>query len=363
MIAVEQLTMKFGDQTVLKDISTFVAKGDVISIIGPSGTGKSTFLRCLNLLEKPSGGSIRIDGVDLMDRNSDIPRIRQKMNMVFQSFNLFAHLTVLDNLTLGQVRLLKRTKAEAEQKAMELLKMVGLVEKAAHLPEELSGGQQQRVAIARCLAMDPEIILIDEPTSALDPTMVSEVLAVLRHLAEAGITMLIVTHEMDFARDVSKRVMYMDEGGIYEEGTPEQIFSNPQREKTRAFINRIRSVSFRIDTPNFDLYAMNGEIEQFCEKHFLSKKTTDSLSLLVEELLMIHQPLLKRTGLDMIISYSEKRCDLELVLESAGDLQHHLSAEFNDDEIGLTIIKSLIEDLEHQQSGSNNRLSMRVKQG
>ncbi|WP_340123585.1 amino acid ABC transporter ATP-binding protein [Methylobacter svalbardensis] len=227
MIKIEHLSKKFGDLVVLKDITTEIKTGEVVTIIGPSGTGKSTLLRCLNLLEVPSGGSIYINGVDILDKNTDVAQIRQKMNMVFQSFNLFSHLSVLENLTLGPIKLQGISEQEAQAKALELLRLVGLAEKAGNYPDELSGGQQQRVAIARCLAMEPEIILFDEPTSALDPTMIREVLSVIRRLAKEGMTMAIVTHEMDFARDVSNRVLYMDEGIIYEEGPPEQIFENP----------------------------------------------------------------------------------------------------------------------------------------
>jgi polar amino acid transport system ATP-binding protein len=214
MIRVEHLSKNYGQLCVLKDITTEIQKGEVISIIGPSGTGKSTFLRCLNLLETPSEGRIEIDDLDILKKGADVPKLRRKMGMVFQSFNLYAHLTVLDNLTIGPVKLLHKTKDEAERKAVEILKTVGLAEKTAAFPDVLSGGQKQRVAIARCLVMEPEIILFDEPTSALDPTMVSEVLGVIRRLAKEGMTMAIVTHEMDFARDVSTRVFYMDEGLI-----------------------------------------------------------------------------------------------------------------------------------------------------
>ncbi|HRI46698.1 MAG TPA: amino acid ABC transporter ATP-binding protein, partial [Ignavibacteriaceae bacterium] len=258
MIRVEKLSKVFGNVTVLKEINVEIHKGEIISIIGPSGTGKSTFLRCLNLLEQPTSGKIFIDKIDILDKNTNVPKLRQKMGMVFQSFNLFNHLTVLENLTIGQTKLLKRTKAEAESRGHELLKLVGLSEKEDNYADELSGGQKQRVAIARCLSMDPEIILFDEPTSALDPTMVSEVLAVIRRLAKEGMTMAIVTHEMDFARDVSNRVFYMDEGIIYEDGSPQQIFDSPQKEKTRAFINRIRSLNYSIRNISFDFYAMNG---------------------------------------------------------------------------------------------------------
>ena len=335
MIKVEHLAKRYGELTVLKDVTVDIAKGEVISIIGPSGTGKSTFLRCLNLLDPPSGGRIEIDGINLLDPATDVPKMRRKMGMVFQSFNLFAHLSVLDNLTLGPIKLLGARKAEAQAKARELLKLVGLAEKAGSFPDELSGGQKQRVAIARCLAMEPQIILFDEPTSALDPTMVSEVLAVMRRLAKEGLTMLVVTHEMDFARDISSRVFYMDEGVIYEQGTPAQIFDQPQREKTRAFIHRIRSVCLRIDSPDFDLYAINAELEQFCEKQILPKKTRQHLLLLVEELLAIYQPRLAAAALELTLGYAEKTGRLELTLDAPGDAPNPLDSDALPDELGL----------------------------
>jgi polar amino acid transport system ATP-binding protein len=357
MIKVEHLSKKFDDLGVLKNITTAIKKGEVVSIIGPSGAGKSTFLRCLNLLEYPSGGSIRIDGVDILDKKTDVPKIRQKMNMVFQSFNLFSHLSVLENLTIGPVKLKGMSKEAAQLKAMELLRLVGLAEKACNFPDELSGGQKQRVAIARCLAMEPEIILFDEPTSALDPTMVSEVLSVIRRLAREGMTMAIVTHEMNFARDVSNRILYMDEGIIYEEGSPEQIFDNPQKEKTRAFIQRIRSYTCHISSPDYDLYAMNAEIETFCEKQILPKKTRDSLLLLVEELLQIYTPYLPATVLDLTISYSEKSERLEVVCESVGEAANPLDSDnLSDDDLGLTIIIKLTESIEYRYINGKNIL-------
>jgi len=361
MITVEHLSKKFGELVVLKDITIEIKTGEVISIIGPSGTGKSTFLRCLNLLDQPSGGSICIDGVNILDAKADVPKIRQKMNMVFQSFNLFSHLSVLENLTIAPIKLRGMNRQDAEQKSLELLKLVGLAEKADSYPDELSGGQKQRVAIARCLAMDPEIILFDEPTSALDPTMVSEVLSVIRRLAKEGLTMVIVTHEMDFARDVSSRVLYMDEGLIYEEGTPQQIFEDPQKEKTRAFINRVRSFNCQISSPDYDLYAMNAEIEAFCEKQILPRKTRQNLLLLVEELLQIYTPFLQTTLLDMTLSYSEKKESLELVLESPGETVNPLDISLQPDELGLNIINSLAGSIDYQRVGNKNRLTLLMK--
>ncbi len=357
MIRAEKLEKKFGDVTVLKEINVEINKGEIISIIGPSGTGKSTFLRCLNLLEKPTGGKIYIDEQDILDKQTNVPKLRQKMGMVFQSFNLFSHLTVLENLTIGQIKLLKRGREEAEAKAKELLKMVGLSEKAYSFADELSGGQKQRVAIARCLSMDPEIILFDEPTSALDPTMVSEVLAVIRRLAKEGMTMAIVTHEMDFARDVSNRVFYMDEGLIYEDGPPEQIFINPQKEKTKAFIHRIRSFNYHIGKPDYDLYAMNAEIERFCEKHVLPKNMIYNILLITEEFLSVYMPAASKPDLNIVISYSEKQDSVEIAFDYSGYEGNILDAPVEDD-LGITIIKNLSASVEYRPEAARSRLLM-----
>lgn len=239
MIYVEDLHKSFGDLEVLKGINQHIAPGEKLAVIGPSGSGKSTFLRCLNLLEMPTRGKIIVDGEDILERGKDINRIRQKMGMVFQQFNLFPHKTVLGNITMAPMVLKKLSKAAAEEKARELLERVGLSEKADAYPAQLSGGQQQRIAIARALAMEPEIMLFDEPTSALDPEMVGEVLDVMADLANAGMTMVVVTHEMGFAREVSNRVIFMDQGVIVEEGTPEELFGNPQNERTKAFLKKV----------------------------------------------------------------------------------------------------------------------------
>ena len=236
LLKIEHLRKSYGDYTPLKDVSLEVEEGEVISVIGPSGTGKSTLLRCINHLVEPTSGTVIFDGETLTDPDCDIARARQKMGMVFQQFNLFANRNIIENIIAAPVKLLKKPREEALKEGMELLGRIGLVDKAYHYPDELSGGQQQRVAIARAIAMHPKIILFDEPTSALDPAMISEVLGMIRALARTGMTMMIVTHEMRFARDVCTRVLYMDEGGIYEDGTPEQIFDHPVRENTRRFI-------------------------------------------------------------------------------------------------------------------------------
>ena len=238
-VKVENLKKSFGSLEVLKDINMEVKEGEVVCLIGPSGSGKSTFLRCLNKLEEPTGGVIIVDDYDLMAKTSDINKIRENIGMVFQQFNLFSHLSVLQNIMLAPVDRKRMTKEQAEEKAKKLLDRVGLLEKADVYPASLSGGQQQRVAIARALAMEPDIMLFDEPTSALDPEMVGEVLEVMKQLAAEGMTMVVVTHEMGFAREVAARVVFMDGGYIVEEGTPEEVFGNPQNKRTQDFLNKV----------------------------------------------------------------------------------------------------------------------------
>ncbi len=239
MINVKNLHKKFGKLHVLKGIDTTIEKGEVVVVIGPSGSGKSTFLRCLNLLEQPSDGEIIFEGINITDKRNDINKQRQKMGMVFQNFNLFPHLTVLENITLGPRKLKGEPPEQAEKNAMSLLKRIGLEEKANNYPAQLSGGQKQRIAIVRALAMSPAVMLFDEPTSALDPEMVGEVLEVMKELASEGMTMVVVTHEMGFAREVGTRVLFMDEGKVKEEARPKEIFSNPKHERTREFLSKV----------------------------------------------------------------------------------------------------------------------------
>jgi len=239
VIEVNNLTKEFGKLKVLRGITETIKENEVVCVIGPSGSGKSTFLRCINLLETPTSGEVRINGEQINKKGVDINEIRKKMGMVFQNFNLFPHMTTLQNITISPVKVNKAAKAEAEEQAMELLKMVGLQDKAHVYPSSLSGGQKQRAAIARALAMKPEIMLFDEPTSALDPEMVGEVLQVMKDLTHQGMTMVIVTHEMGFAREVADRVLFMDEGLIVEQGTPEEIFGNPKNERTKSFLSKV----------------------------------------------------------------------------------------------------------------------------
>ncbi|MFD2216679.1 MULTISPECIES: amino acid ABC transporter ATP-binding protein [Metabacillus] len=239
MITVKKLKKSFGANHVLKDINVTIKPQEVVVVIGPSGSGKSTFLRCLNLLESVSGGQVMIDGVDLTDKKTDINKVREDVGMVFQQFNLFPHKTVMENITMAPIRVKKMKEELAKEKALQLLQKVGLAEKANAYPNSLSGGQKQRVAIARALAMEPKIMLFDEPTSALDPEMVGEVLEVMKQLAREGMTMVVVTHEMGFAKEVGDRVIFMDGGYIIEENMPEPLFNDPQHERTKAFLSKV----------------------------------------------------------------------------------------------------------------------------
>ena len=239
LFEIKDLCKSFGDNLVLDHISTEIRKGEVLVIVGPSGSGKSTFLRSLNLLEEPTGGTISFEGLNITDPKCNINKYRQKIGMVFQHFNLFPHKTILENMTLAPMKLLKKSKEEAENQAMELLRRVGLEEKANAYPSQLSGGQKQRIAIVRSLCMDPDVILFDEPTSALDPEMVGEVLTVMRDLAKQGMTMAVVTHEMGFAKEVGTRVIFIDEGQIKEENTPKEFFENPQNPRLREFLSKV----------------------------------------------------------------------------------------------------------------------------
>ena len=239
MIYVKNLCKSFGDHQVLKDINEHIAPGEKIVIIGPSGSGKSTFLRCMNLLERPTSGQVIFDGIDITDPKTDINKVRQHMGMVFQHFNLFPHKTIMENITLAPVRLKLMKTEEAKEEALRLLKLVNLEEKADVYPGQLSGGQKQRIAIVRSLAMKPKMMLFDEPTSALDPEMVGEVLEVMKNLADQGMTMAVVTHEMGFAKEVGTRVMFMDEGRILEQGTPEDIFEHPKEARTKEFLSKV----------------------------------------------------------------------------------------------------------------------------
>ena len=316
MISVRHLAKTFVNPdgstfTPLTDVNFDIEKGEVVSIIGPSGTGKSTLLRALNLLDAPTGGEILFDGQNILAKGYPLEQLRRKMGMVFQNFNLFPHLSVIDNVCFAPMRLLGLSREEARGEALELLKKVGMANKADALPEMLSGGQKQRVAIARALAMKPEAILFDEPTSALDPTMVGEVLSVIRQLAKEGMTMLIVTHEMKFARDVSTRIFFMNEGILYEDGTPEQVFEHPRRSATREFVQRIHRQVFELDTAgaDFDPYETGTEMMRFCIKYGIPQYG-EPASVIAGEMLQKH--LCEYKNVTLRLSYGEIKDEVSL---------------------------------------------------
>lgn len=346
IISVKNLQKRFGDNVILQNVNADIEKGEVISIIGPSGTGKSTLLRAINFLSPPTDGEVYFNGERITKKNVDA--VRHKMGMVFQSFGLFSHLDVMGNLTAGPVKLLGTPKKEAEEKAAELLKTVGLSERTRFMPGQLSGGQKQRVAIARCLAMSPDVILFDEPTSALDPTMVGEVMTVIKNLAQNGMTMILVTHEMEFAQNVSTRVMYMDEGIIYEEGAPENIFGNPQKEKTRAFIYRTKSFNYKILSEDFDFIEMQTSLGSFCLKYALPKKDTGRLQLVVEELVM---NLLRGRKIEFWANYSESTKAYEVLAHYDGSPLNPF--EGDSDDLSVTIIQNTAKNIEHAYDDGN----------
>ena len=361
MIKIEHLRKEYPNVTPLKDVSVEIHDGDVIAVIGPSGTGKSTLLRCINQLEKPTAGKVWVDGVEITDKKCDINKVRQKMGMVFQSFNLFGHLTVIENIMLSPMDLLGKSKQEAYDEGMRLLRTVGLAEKALNYPDELSGGQKQRIAIARTLAMDPDVILLDEPTSALDPTMVGEVQAVIRDLAKTGKTMMIVTHEMNFARAISNRIFYMDEGGIYEDGTPEQIFDPPQRENTRRFVKKLKVLELQIDNRDYDFLGMAGEIGSYCSKNQIAPKLANRIQLVFEETMQLLSPALERAGIRATCEYSEATESAEWTFLYGGE---QLDITQSDDDLPLTVLRGMTERIDYAWNESEtprNRISLKVR--
>ena len=362
MIQVKGLKKSFGELQVLKGIDTEINKGECVALIGPSGTGKSVFLRSIALLEKPDDGKIFIKGIEITEKKVNINKIREKLGMVYQGYHLFSHLNVLDNITLAPRKIKKTNPADAKKKAMELLSMVGLVEKAQNFPHQLSGGQQQRIAIARCMAMEPEILLFDEPTSALDPAMTYEVLSIIKKLTKTGITMLIVTHEMSFAKEVSDRVFYMDEGIIYEHGTPANIFENPQKSKTKIFIRGLKIFRYTITSREFDLIAMNAQIELFSQKHQITSKKKYHIQLILEELILeiiknCYQK--KSPKIELSLAYSKESKALKIQI-------HYPSQPWNPfgekpegedlDNLGILLVKNIAQTCSHEYKNDTNHI-------
>ena len=347
MISIQHLRKSYPLVTPLKDVNAEISKGEVISIIGPSGTGKSTLLRCINRLETPTSGKIFIDGEEITSPKCKVHLLRRKMGMVFQSFNLFSHMSVIENIMFGPVELLGMSRQDAYDQGMRLLGQVGLAEHAMRSPNQLSGGQKQRVAIARTLAMNPEIVLFDEPTSALDPTMVGEVLSVIGNLARQGLTMMIVTHEMKFARDVSTRVFYMDEGEIYEQGTPEQIFDHPQRERTRRFIRHVKVFEENITSRRFDFIGVNTRIAEFGRGYMMDQRTIVNAQRVFEELCV--QTILPALGDDVrvriALEYSEATSHARMSVYHNADIDVD-----NGDSLSLLLVRGASVDVRTEPS-------------
>ena len=362
LIEVKGLKKSFGDLEVIKGMDLTVEKGERVAIIGGSGCGKSVFLRSLCLLEKPDEGQILIDGQDITAKGANVDEIRRSMGMVFQKFHLFSEMDVMDNLCLAPVRLKGMTRQEAEAKAMDLLTQVGLSSRAHAWPTVLSGGQQQRIAICRCLMMEPKVLLFDEPTSALDPTMVGEVLAVIRMLAKQDLSMLIVTHEMNFAREVAGRVLFLADGGIYEEGTPAEIFDAPKGEKTIAFVNKIKYFSYEIMEKTFDLMNMQGGIQTFGEKYGLNIHEIHRLQICCEELIyeMFDNcyPGQDKVDISIEVSYAELDKEEKIAFSCRG-------AEFNpftkdDAGLGVTILKRVAKNIDYTYEDGSNKINIRL---
>ncbi|MBP9988353.1 MAG: amino acid ABC transporter ATP-binding protein [Ruminococcus sp.] len=362
MIRIEHLRKEYPNAIPLKDVNVTINDGDIISVIGPSGTGKSTLIRCINMLDRPTSGKIIVNGTDITDKHCNISNVRKKMGMVFQSFNLFGHLTVLENVMFAPIELKKMPKQEAYDRAIELLRMVGMDRRAMNYPDMLSGGQKQRVAIARTLSMDPDIILFDEPTSALDPTMVGEVQSVIRSLTKMGKTMIIVTHEMKFAREICNRVFYMDDGGIYEDGTPEQIFDNPQKERTRRFIRHLKVFETVIDGVDFDFAGVVSEINQYAYKNDMPPKMVYRLHALFEEL--CHElllPAIEQKLINFTVEYDAEAQAATVIITYPGKFYDPNTSNNN---ISLAIINNLAESIQYSYNKEDdfcNKITVCVK--
>lgn len=361
MIELIHLEKKYENATPLKDVNAVINDGDVISIIGPSGTGKSTLIRCINMLDRPTNGKIIVDGEEITAHGYDLTKARRKMGMVFQSFNLFGHLTVIENLMIAPMDILNKSKQEAYDTGMALLKRVGLAGRELQYPDQLSGGQKQRVAIARTLAMDPDVILLDEPTSALDPLMVGEVQEVIKGLAQTGKTLMIVTHEMKFARSICNRVFYMDQGGIYEDGTPEQIFEHPQKERTRRFIRGMKVLELFVDSPDFDFIGAGTRIEQYCIQNNIAPSAKYRIRLAMEELLQqLLIEVLKKQPIQVVIEYEEKQ-ESTVITATYGGERYTLKDAQND--LSYKVLTSFVEDLteEYDTEKKENVIRMRIR--
>ena len=364
LIEVKGLSKSFGNLKVLENIDFSVNKGERIAIIGGSGCGKSVFLRSIELLEHPDSGQIFIDGDEITAKGANVPEIRKKIGMVYQNFNLFSHMNVMDNLCLAPVKLKKMTRSEAEEQAYYWLSQIGLTSKADSMTTSLSGGQKQRITICRALMMDPKVILFDEPTSALDPTMVGEVLAMIRMLGKRNLTMIIVTHEMEFAKNVASRVCFFADKGIYEEGTPEEIFNHPKKDKTIAFIHKMKFFHYDIESKDYDLMEFHGGISLFGEKYNIKSTLIWRLQLCAEELVnaFLEKSFSKieKADISVDISYSDDGTT-SLFLKCGGvaynPFEENADSPF-DDKLGILIVKKIAKKFSYSFEQSINTVSI-----
>lgn len=361
LVEIKNLTKRFGEDLIWENINETVEKGDVVVIVGNSGCGKTTLLRCINMLETPTSGQIFIDGDEITAPGADIDRIRRKMGMVYQSFNLFSHLTVLENVIKAPMLLGKVPKAQAIKEGMEYLRMVGMQERADFMPHQLSGGQKQRVAIARCLAMKPEIILFDEPTSALDPTMVDEVLAVIRSLAKGGLTCVIVTHEMAFAKNVASKIIFLADQGIYEAAPPVEFFEHPKREKTVAFVRKLKTYTYQSRVSDIDIYTLLAQVNAYCGKYAFPPKAANRVQLVVEELISCLQSMEKDGEMDLTVAYEDATGKKEVTLrDQVCDGSILDSGKM--DELSAMIIHSCASEVKYTTENGYNMLTIEIKE-
>ena len=360
LIEVRGLKKSFEGLEVLKGVDLTVEQGERIAIIGGSGCGKSTFLRCLELLEKPDEGQIFIDGQEITGKRARVDEIRRSMGMVYQGFHLFSEMDVMDNLCLAPVLRKRMTRAEAEKKALALLAQVGLTSRAHAWPKQLSGGQQQRIAICRCLMMEPKVLLFDEPTSALDPTMVGEVLAVIRMLAREGLGMLIVTHEMSFAREVADRVLFFADGVIYEQGPPAQLFNIPRREKTIAFIRKIKYFTFEIQERHFDLMSMQGGIQGFAERYGMESEHIYPLQVCCEEMVVdfLNHCFPEGDPIDIHLEVSYAEADHAVVIQLLSAGRRYNPLEQSDNALAVAIIRQTARKTDYRFDQNRNHLTI-----
>lgn len=361
LVEIKNLTKRFGDNLIWENVNETIEKGDVVVIVGNSGCGKTTLLRCINMLETPTSGQIFIDGDEITAKGADIDKIRRKMGMVYQSFNLFSHLTVLENVIKAPMLLNKVPKAQAIKEGMEYLRMVGMQERADFMPDQLSGGQKQRVAIARCLAMKPEIILFDEPTSALDPTMVDEVLAVIRNLAKGGLTCVIVTHEMGFAKNVASKIIFLADQGIYEEAPPIEFFEHPKREKTVAFVRKLKTYTYESKVSEMDLYTLLAQVNTYCGKYAFPLKSANRVQLVTEELVTCLQSVGKDGNMNLTVAYEDTTGKKEVILRDKVCDGNILESD-KMDELSAMIIHNCASEVQYTTENGYNVLTIEIKE-